>query len=115
MRAKGIDPNASSNLSGGINYGFPIVQSLAIAGQLPGGVNRTNFDLALRAFEMTSPMFIPGIAVHTDGLKDGYLVEGGILQRWNAAQQTWTNEGNVIDLDGKAKLCSWDITTSTCK
>ena len=91
------------------------MQSLAIAGQLPGGVNRTNFDLALRTFEMTSPMFIPGIAVHTDGLKDAYLVEGGIFQRWNAAQQTWENQGNVIDLDGKAALCSWDISTSTCK
>jgi len=115
MKAKGIDPTSSSNLSAGINYGFPIVQALAIAGQLPGGVNRTNFQLALRSFDMTSPMFIPGIAVHTDGLKDAYLVEGGIFQRWNAAKQTWENEGTVIDLDGKASLCSWDVSTSTCK
>ena len=41
MKAKGLDPDSSSNLSGGINYGFPVVQALAIAGQLPGGVTRT--------------------------------------------------------------------------
>jgi ABC-type branched-subunit amino acid transport system substrate-binding protein len=114
MKAKGLDPNSSSNLSAGINYGFPIVQALAVAGQLPGGVTRSNFMLALRTFDMSSPMFIPGIAVQTDGLNDAYLVEGGIFQRWNAAKQTWENEGNVIDLNGKAKLCSWNISTSTC-
>ena len=94
---------------------MPTRRSLAVAGQLPGGVTRSNFTLALCAFGMRSLVLIPGIALQTDGLNDAYLLEGGIFQRWNATKQSWENEGNVIDLNGKAKLCSWDIATSTCK
>jgi branched-chain amino acid transport system substrate-binding protein len=115
MRAKGLDPEASVNLSGGINYGFPVVQALAIAGQLDGGVTRTNFQLALRAMDMTSPMLQPGVRLHMDGLKDGYMVEGGIFQKWDSAKQSYVPQGNMIDLDGKAKLCAWDQATSSCK
>jgi len=115
MQAKGINPDSSVYLSGGINYGFPVVQALAIAGQLDGGVTRTNFQLALRSMEMTSPMLLPGLRLHMDGLKDAYMVEGGIFQKWDAAKQTYVNQGDVINLDGKAKLCAWDQATSTCK
>jgi hypothetical protein len=115
MKAKGIDPDSSANLSGGINYGFPVVQALAIAGQLDGGVTRSNFQLAIRAMDMTSPMLLPGLRLHMDGLKDAYMVEGGVFQKWDAAKQSYINQGNVIDLDGKAKLCAWDQATSTCK
>ena len=115
MKARGLDPQSSSNLSGGINYGFPVVQSLIVAGQLPGGVTRSNFQLAIRAFDITSPMLLPGIRAHMDGLKDAYIVEGGVFQKWDATKQTWVSQGNVIDLDGKAKLCTWDQTAATCK
>jgi len=115
MKAKGLDPLSSSNLSGGINYGFPVVQALAIAGELPGGVTRTNLQLALRSLDMTSPMLLPGLQLHMDGLKDAYMVEGGQFMKWNAAKQTYEPQGNVINLDGKAKLCAWDQSTSTCK
>jgi ABC-type branched-subunit amino acid transport system substrate-binding protein len=115
MRAKGIDPTASSNLSGGINYGFPIVQALIMGGQLDGGLTRTNFQLALRSIDMTTPMLIQGIRLHMDGLNDPYPVEGGIFQKWDAAKQTWVSQGNVIDLDGKSKLCAWDQASAICK
>jgi branched-chain amino acid transport system substrate-binding protein len=115
MRKQGIDPLSSSNLSGGINYGFPVWQSLLIAGQLDGGLTRANFQLALRAFDMTSPMLLPGMKLHMDGLKDAYPVEAGVFQTWDAAKQTWVSQGNVIDLDGKAKLCTWDQATASCK
>jgi branched-chain amino acid transport system substrate-binding protein len=115
MKARGLDPQASSNLSGGINYGFPVVQALIVAGELPGGVTRSNFQLALRSFDMTSPMLLPGIRAHMDGLKDAYMVEGGVFQKWDAAKQTWVNQGNVFDLDGKAKLCAWDQSNGTCQ
>ena len=88
MKAKGLDPDASVNFSGGINYGFPVVQALAIAGQLDGGLTRTNFMLAMRSMDMTSPMLLPGIRLHMNGLKDAYMVEGGMFQKWNAAKQT---------------------------
>jgi branched-chain amino acid transport system substrate-binding protein len=115
MKAKGIDVDSSVNFSSGINYGFPVVQSLAIAGQLPGGVTRTNFMLALRSIDMTSPMLLPSIGLHMNGLKDPYIVEGGIFQKWNAAKQTYENQGNVINLDGKQIPCAWDQATSACK
>ena len=50
-----------------------------------------------------------------DGLKDAYMVEGGQFQKWDAAKQTYVNQGSVIDLDGKAKLCAWDQSTVSCK
>jgi branched-chain amino acid transport system substrate-binding protein len=115
LKAKGINPELSSYTSAGLNYAFPVTQALAIAGDLPGGVTRTNFQLALRSIDMTAPMLLPGIAMHMNGVKDAYIVEGGIFQRWDAAKQTYVNQGNVIDLDGKAKICSWDQSTSSCK
>jgi branched-chain amino acid transport system substrate-binding protein len=115
LRAKGLDPDLSSNFGLGVNYGFPVVQALTIGGQLDGGLTRTNFLLALRTIDMTSPMIVPGIRLHMDGMADPYPVEGGVFQKWDSAKQTWVNQGNVIDLDGKAKLCTWDQATSSCK
>jgi ABC-type branched-subunit amino acid transport system substrate-binding protein len=114
-QARGIDPKSSANLGVGLNYAWPFVQTLAIAGQLEGGLTRSNFILALRSFDMTGPLQPPGIRMHMDGLKDAYIVEGGVFQTWDAAMQAWVNQGDVIDLDGRAKLCSWDQATSTCR
>ena len=77
-------------------------------------MTRTNFQLALRSMDMTSPMLLPGLQLHMDGLKDAYMVEGGVFQRWDAAKQTYENQGSVINLDGKAKLCAWNQASSTC-
>jgi ABC-type branched-subunit amino acid transport system substrate-binding protein len=115
MKAKGIDPDSSVYLGSGINWGFPVVQALAIAGQLDGGVTRTNLMLALRSIDMTSPMLLPGLRLHMDGLKDAYPVEGGIFQKWDSAKQSYVNQGDIINLEGKAKLCAWDQSTSSCK
>ena len=78
MKAKGIDPLSSSNLSGGINYGFPVVQALAIAGQLARRASPAPTSSSrCAAMDMTSPMLLPGMQLHMDGLKDAYMVEGG--------------------------------------
>jgi branched-chain amino acid transport system substrate-binding protein len=114
LKTNGLDPNSSSNFGLGAAYVFGVVQALAIAGQLDGGVTRSNFQLALRSMDMTSPMLRPGIRYHTDGLKDAYFVEAGQFQQWNAAKQTWEDRGPVIDLDGKSKLCAWSQATSQC-
>ncbi len=110
----GINPTASTYTSSGINYAFPVVQALAIAGDLPGGVTRTNFQLALRSIDMTSPMLLSGIHLRMDGAKDAYIVEGGIMQQWDAANQTYKNQGTVIDLDGETAVCAWDPAKSAC-
>ena len=60
-------------------------------------------------------MLLQGIRLHMDGLNDGYAVEGGIFQKWDSSKQSYVNQGNVIDLDGKAKLCAWDASAATCK
>jgi branched-chain amino acid transport system substrate-binding protein len=115
MKAKGLDPDAAPTLGAGANYGFPAVQALAIAGQLPGGVTRSNYMLAIRTIDMTSPMLQPGLQLRMNGLNDAYIVQGGLFQRWDAANQTNVSQGSVIDLDGKEKNCAWDLSVSACK
>jgi branched-chain amino acid transport system substrate-binding protein len=114
MKAKGLDPMSSPTQGAGVNYAFPAVQALAIAGQLPGGLTRTNYLLAIRTIDMTSPMLLPGMKLRMDGLDDSYIVQAGVFQRWDAARQTFVNEGNVVDLDGKEKNCAWDQAAAAC-
>ena len=47
-RAKGIDSKSSGSLGSGCVFAWPLVQALQIAGELDGGLTRTNFILALR-------------------------------------------------------------------
>jgi len=115
MKADGFDPNSPATLGLGANLAFPPVQALAIAGQLDGGLNRTNFRLAMRSIDMTPPMLLPGIRLHLNGLKDAYIVESGLFRRWDAAKQTDIRQGDVIDLDGRAKNCAWDRAASVCR
>jgi hypothetical protein len=98
-----------------VNYGFPAVQALAIAGQLPGGVTRSNYMLAIRTIDMTDPMLVTGMKLRMDGANDAFIVQGGVYQRWDAANQTFVNQGALLDLDGKEKNCSFDQSTSSCK
>ena len=49
------------------------------------------------------------------GTKDAYFTEGGVLQKWTSAGQTWELQGNPIDLSGKSKLCAFDQSSGTCK
>jgi branched-chain amino acid transport system substrate-binding protein len=114
MKAKGLDPITTPTLGSGINYAFPAVQALAIAGQLPGGLTRSNYILAIRSIDMTSPMLLPGLPLHMDGLNDSFIVQGGVFQRWDAAKQSFVNQGEVVSLDGKEKNCAWDTTVSAC-
>ena len=89
--------------------------ALAIADQLDGGLNRTNYQLAARSVDMTPPMLLPGIRLHLNGLKDAYIVESGLFQRWDAAKQTYVRQGDIIDLDGRAKNCARDPAASVCR
>jgi hypothetical protein len=79
------------------------------------GTSPQLLQLALRSIDMTSPMPLQGIRLHMDGFNDGYAIEAGIFQKWDSAKQSYVNQGNVIDLDGKAKLCAWDASAATCK
>jgi branched-chain amino acid transport system substrate-binding protein len=115
LQAKAVNPDASSSLGAGFTYAWPMAQILMIAGQLPGGLNRTNVILAERSIDMTDPYTLPGIRFHMDGNKDGYFVEAGIFQKFDSVKQSWVNQGSVIDLDGKSSNCAWDQAAAVCK
>jgi ABC-type branched-subunit amino acid transport system substrate-binding protein len=115
LQGAGIDVNSSSLFTGGVILSWTFVQSAIIAGQLPGGLTRTNFILAQRSLDMTSSMFESGIHFHMDGAKDAYFIEAGQYQQWDSAKQTWVPKSDVVDLDGKSKNCAWDAAASVCK
>ncbi len=115
LQEAGIDPKSSGSLGSGLQWGFAIVQSLIIAGDLPGGLTRTNFITAVRAFDMTNPMLLPGIGFNLNGNADAYMIEGGKYQKYDAVAQGWVDQSEVIDLSGKSKNCHWDLASSSCK
>jgi ABC-type branched-subunit amino acid transport system substrate-binding protein len=114
VQAQGSNPDTSSLFSAGIILGWSFVQFLDVAGQLPGGLNRTNFTIAQRAIDMTNPMYLAGVKFHMNGNKDAYFVEAGGWQQWDAASQTWILKSPIADLDGKSANCPWSTSTSTC-
>jgi branched-chain amino acid transport system substrate-binding protein len=115
LTARGIDPNADTNLGLGMIYGWAWAQIIQIADQLDGGLTRSNLVLAIRSIDMTNPFQLQGITFHMDGNKDAYLTEGGIYQQYDVAKQTWVSQGTVINLDGKSKNCNFDQAAGVCK
>jgi len=114
LNSKGINPDSSSLYGIGIGYVWPFIQFLIIAGDLPGGLTRTNFILAQRAINMTDPVALPGVHFHMNGNQDAYFVEAGVFQQWDSAQQRWITKSNIIDLDGHSGLCAWNSTKGLC-
>ena len=110
----GLDSKSSSNLGNGFFEGWVWSQSLAIAGQLDGGLTRTNLILALRAFDGTSPVHLQGIKMNMNGNKDAYLLEGSDLSIYDAAKQTWVVQGDLIELSGKTPNCAWNANLQSC-
>ncbi|MPY93230.1 MAG: ABC transporter substrate-binding protein [Acidimicrobiia bacterium] len=115
LQENGIDPASSGSLGSGMAWGFALTQSLRIAGELPGGLTRTNFITALRTFDMTNAMLLPGIGFNMEGNKDAYFIEGGVYQTYNSELQGWESQGEIIDLSGKSSTCAWDLSASVCQ
>jgi hypothetical protein len=112
---RGINPDSSSSLGAGFGYAWPMVQTLIIAGELPGGLTRTNLLLAHRAIDMTPPTHLWGLRLHLSGNKDSFMVEGGVFTKFDSAKQQWLAEGSLIDLDGKSQNCAWDASGAVCR
>jgi hypothetical protein len=110
----GLDSKTSSNLGNGFYPAWAWTQSLIVAGQLDGGLTRTNLMLAFRAFDGTSPVHLSGIHINMNGNKDAYLLEGSDLSIYDSAQQKWVVQGNIIELSGKTPNCAWSTTTNAC-
>lgn len=111
----GIDPKSSGNLSAGFHLGWPLVEAFRIAGELDGGLTRTNFMLAWRAMDLESPFMLPGVRLTLNGNKDAYLIEGTEFARFDSAAQSWVQEGAVIDLSGQSSPCAWDQNIANCR
>ncbi|MPY92545.1 MAG: ABC transporter substrate-binding protein [Acidimicrobiia bacterium] len=115
LESKGIDPDSSSLLGNGVGtFGWTAAQALMIAGELDGGLNRSNFIVAQRSMEMTNPYMLPGIRLHMEGNDDAYFVEGGVFQQFDAAVQTWVTKSEPIELDGKSQNCNFDPAAGAC-
>jgi ABC-type branched-subunit amino acid transport system substrate-binding protein len=114
LAKNGIDYKQSSLFGSGFNTSWVIIQGVQIAGALPGGLNRTNFILALRTMDMTQPTLLNGIKFTMNGNADAYPTEGSDISRWDAAQQAWVVE-DIIDISGKTKPCAWDAAQSVCR
>jgi branched-chain amino acid transport system substrate-binding protein len=113
--AAGYDCKMSSGYMTGARFAWDMPQVLRIAGALPGGLDRTNFIVALRSLDMTAPFMLSGIKFNMDGNKDAYLTEGSEFAKYDAASQSWKQEGAVIDVSGRSKNCTWDQSTASCK
>ena len=114
LQEAGIDPAASGSLGYGIYYAWPMSQVLKIAGELDGGLTRTNLMVALRSFDMTHPFLLPGIGFNLNGNKDAYLIEGGVFQTYDSTRQGWVSQGGVLDFSGQSKPCAWNTSTGSC-
>jgi branched-chain amino acid transport system substrate-binding protein len=115
LQAKGIDPKSSSTIGSGIQYAWPWIQNLIIAGQLDGGLTRSNLLLAIHTMDMSNPYALPGISATVNGNKDAFFTEAGAFQRWDVAKQAWVVQGDVINLSGKSRNCAWDQAAAVCK
>jgi hypothetical protein len=111
----GYDYKKSGSFGLGFVYGFPMVEALRIAGDLPGGLSRSNLILALRAMDMSHPMLLPGVPFQMDGNEDAYFVEASDISRYDSEKQEWVQQGPIVELTGEQKKCKYDPATSGCQ
>jgi len=115
LKDAGIDPKVSSSFSAGFYLGWPMIELMRIAAQLDGGLTRANYLTAMRAMDMTSPFVLPGIKMQTAGNKDAFVIEGSEIAKFDAAKQTWIQEGDIVNLGGKTAPCAWSAQLANCK
>ena len=110
----GLDP-AISLYGIGYTYGYPHVEALRVAAELPGGLTRTNFIMAVRNIDIYGPLTLDGITLAMNGAADGYFVEGSDFSLFDATEQTWTMVGDVVDANGASPNCAWDKDNGGCR
>jgi branched-chain amino acid transport system substrate-binding protein len=110
----GYDYKLSGNFGQGFFYAWIWTQALQIAGELDGGLTRTNFILAQRTLEGTSPVHLEGITINMNGMADAFFLEGSDLSIYRSAEQRWDIQ-RVIELSGKSANCTWDQAAQSCK
>jgi ABC-type branched-subunit amino acid transport system substrate-binding protein len=114
LTSHGLDYRASGSFGSGLIFGWAMAQAVQIAGQLDGGLTRSNLMLAVRTMDMTHPMTLPGITFSMDGNADAYLIEGSDVARFDAASQSWQAQGPIVQLNGASGTCTWDPAAARC-
>ena len=104
----GLDPNQSLVTIGFAHYGWAHVETLRLAAALPGGLNRSNLTLAMRSIELQHPMLFDGVRFSTEGVRDGFVIEGAQVSQYDAMAQAWFPQGAPIDLNGVSPNCTWE-------
>jgi len=113
----GKAPESSGLLNMGFDHSWPVVESLKIAAELPGGISRPNFMLAARMLDMTNPNLLDGVKYNMKGAEDPYPTEGSDISQFDAAKQSWVVDPaiGIIELSGKSAPCHWDLGSSSCR
>ncbi|WP_420621520.1 cell wall-binding repeat-containing protein [Candidatus Poriferisodalis sp.] len=114
LAAGGLDPTDSLPAIG-YTFGYPYVEALRIAAELPGGLDRTNFILAMRSLSIHHPMIIDGIVAEFNGNDDAFFIEGSEILRFDATAQAWNQVGSIIDVNGQTPNCAWDLVEGECR
>ncbi|MPY91487.1 MAG: ABC transporter substrate-binding protein [Acidimicrobiia bacterium] len=114
LAGAGLDYKASGSFGSGFSFGWTMVQALQIAGELEGGLTRTNLILALRSMDMTHPLLLPGVAMNMNGNTDAYFIEGSDIGQYDSETQSWAQQGEIIELSGKSTNCTFDQAAGVC-
>lgn len=114
LEAAGVDP-AASLYADGYTYGYPYGEALRIAADLPGGLSRTNFILAVRSLDINHPMVLDGVRFRLNGNADAYPIEGSGIYRYDADAGSWGRPIHTIDITGQTPDCVHDYGGSYCE
>jgi branched-chain amino acid transport system substrate-binding protein len=115
LQSDGLDQTVSLYGVGFGDYGWSYNEVLRVAAELPGGLSRTNFILALRTFSGKHPKLLDGIEFGAWGASDGYFVEGSDFSQFDATNQSWVQVGDLVDANGLSPNCRWDKDNGGCR
>ncbi|MDH3294243.1 MAG: ABC transporter substrate-binding protein [Acidimicrobiia bacterium] len=107
LEAAGLDTTVGLYGTGFTNFAWPHVEALRIAAELDGGLTRTNLILAQRAMDVKNPALLEGISFSVNGDADAYFIEGSEFSKYDAAGESWIQQGPAIDLNGSSPNCAW--------
>lgn len=111
--ADNSDP-AISMFGDGFMLAYPYVEALRIGAELPGGLSRTNFILAVRAIDMHHPMLLDGILFAMNGDEDAFPIEGSDVSRYDSSAHSWL-VSSVVDINRGTPGCAWDRDDGGCR
>lgn len=106
LEGAGLDPSESLYGSGYL-FGYPYVEALRIAAELPGGITRTNLILAVRSLDFDHSLYLDGIRFRLNGNADPYPIEGSDILRYDADAESWGTPIEIIDVEGQTPNCVW--------